>query len=132
MCCTSTFSCITTMAPNFTMFFIYSMFILKYFIKKQLSTFEFWYELGFSFVNNFIFFFLKLFVFIACSLKYPQNFFIESLPLYTSCLFSLLSNDDFVDIEKLEGTCSLTFVVDEFSGLFFHPSIFSIKHSRSS
>ena len=43
----------------------------------------------------------------------------------------MLLNDDIVDIEKLDGMCSLTFVVDEFSGLFLHPSIFSIKHSRS-
>ena len=40
-------------------------------------------------------------------------------------------NDDIVDIEKLDGICSTTFVVDEFSGLFLPPSIFSIKHSRS-
>ena len=40
-------------------------------------------------------------------------------------------NDDIVDIEKPDGICLPTFVVDEFSGLFLHPSIFSIKHSRS-
>ena len=39
--------------------------------------------------------------------------------------------DDIVDNEKPDGICSLTFVVDEFSGLFFHPSIFPIIHSRS-
>ena len=39
--------------------------------------------------------------------------------------------DDIVDIEKSEGTNSRTFVVDEFSVLFLHPLIFSIKHSRS-
>ena len=43
----------------------------------------------------------------------------------------MLLNDDIVDIEKSDGICSLTFDVDEFSGLFLHPSIFSIKHSRS-
>ena len=37
-----------------------------------------------------------------------------------------------VDIEKLDGICSLTFVMSEFSGLFLYPSVFSIKHSRSS
>ena len=40
-------------------------------------------------------------------------------------------NDDTVDIEKPDGICSLAFVADECSGLFLHPSIFSIKHSRS-
>ena len=57
----------------------------------------------------------KIIIFIACSLKDSQNFFIQSLPLYTSCLFSMVLNDDIVDIEKSDGTCSLTFVVDEFS-----------------
>ena len=40
-------------------------------------------------------------------------------------------NDDIVDIEKADRICSLTFVVDNFSGLFLHPSIFSIKDFRS-
>ena len=39
-------------------------------------------------------------------------------------------NDDIADIKKPDGICSLTFVVNEFSGLFLHPSIFSIIHSR--
>ena len=43
----------------------------------------------------------------------------------------MLLNDDIVHIEKPDGKCSSTFVVGEFSGLFLHPSIFSIKHSRS-
>ena len=57
-------------------------------------------------------------IFIACSLKDLQNFFIESLLLYTSCLYSMLLNEDVVDIEKPNGTCSLTLVKDEISGLF--------------
>ena len=40
-------------------------------------------------------------------------------------------NDDIADIEKPDGICLLTFAVDEFSGLFLHPSIFSIISSRS-
>ena len=42
-----------------------------------------------------------------------------------------LLNDDIVDTEKPDGICSPTFVVDELAGLMLHPSIFSIKHSRS-
>ena len=45
-------------------------------------------------------------------------------------LISMLLNDDIVDIEKPELMCLSTFVVDEFTGLFLHPSVFSIKHSR--
>ena len=55
----------------------------------------------------------------------------QSLTLYTLCLFSIHLIDDIVDIEKPDGICSLTFVVDDFSGLFSHPSIFTIKDSKS-
>ena len=40
-------------------------------------------------------------------------------------------NDDIVDIEKPNGVCSPILGLDEFSGLFLHPSIFFIKHSKS-
>ena len=42
----------------------------------------------------------------------------------------MLLNEDIVDFEKTDGKILLTFVVDEFSGLSLHPSIFSIIHSR--
>ena len=38
----------------------------------------------------------------------------------------MLLNEEIVDIEKSDGICLLTFVVDEFSGLFLYPSIFCI------
>ena len=41
----------------------------------------------------------------------------------------MLLNDNIVDIENTDGTCLLTSVVDQFSGLFLHPSIFSIINS---
>ena len=50
-----------------------------------------------------IFFFLKLIIFIACSLKNSQNFFMQSLPIYTSWLFSMLLNEDIIHIEKPDG-----------------------------
>ena len=56
----------------------------------------------------------------------------QSLPLYASFLFSMFLNNSIVDIGKPDGICSPTFVVDEFSGFYLHPSIFSIKHSISS
>ena len=43
----------------------------------------------------------------------------------------MLLNENIVDTEESNGICLLTFVVDEFSGLFLHSSIFSIIHSRS-
>ena len=66
-----------------------------------------------------------------CSVKDLQNFLMQSLPLYASCFFSMLLIDDIVDIEKPDEICLPTFVVDEFPGLFLHPSIFNIKHARS-
>ena len=65
------------------------------------------------------------------SIKTLTNFFMQSLPLYTSCLFSMLQNEDIVDIEKPDEICSLTFVVGEFSELFLDPSIVSIINSGS-
>ena len=93
--------------------------------------FAFSYDSFCSFVNNYIFFFLKLIIFIACSLEDSQNFLMQSLPLYTSFLFSMLLKDDIVHIQKSDGICSPTFVENEFPGLFLHPSFFCIKHSRS-
>ena len=43
----------------------------------------------------------------------------------------MLLKEDIVDIEKPDGICLLTFVVDEFPGLFLHPSVFFMIHSRS-
>ena len=43
----------------------------------------------------------------------------------------MLLNDDIVEIEKPDEISFLTFVVNEFSRLFLHQSIFSIKNSRS-
>ena len=43
----------------------------------------------------------------------------------------MLLNENTADIEKPDGICSLTFAADDFSGLFLHPSIFSITNSRS-
>ena len=74
------------------------------------------------------FFFLKLIIFVACFFKYLRNFFIQFLPLYTSCSFSIFLNEDTIDIEKPDGICWLTFVVDKFYGLFLPRSIFSIMH----
>ena len=59
------------------------------------------------------FLFLKLIIFIDRSLENSQNFFMQSLPLYPSCLFSMLLNEDILEIEKPDGTFSLTFVVDK-------------------
>ena len=88
--------------------------------------FLFLYDSYCSFVNNFIFFLIKLIIFVVCSLKDSQNSFMLSLPLYKSCLFPLFF--DLADTKKPDVICLLTFVVDEFSGLFLHLSIFSVKH----
>ena len=43
----------------------------------------------------------------------------------------MLLNNDFADIEKPDEICLLTFVVEEFSELFLHTSVFSIVNSIS-
>ena len=75
--------------------------------------------------------FFKLIIFIVSSLKDLQNFFMQSLPLYTSCLFSMLLNDDIVEIEKSWWNmftylcCSLIF------GIIFASINLSIINSRA-
>ena len=76
-------------------------------------------------------FFLFEINYFDCSLKNLQNFFMQYSPLYTSCLLSMLLNEVIAGIEKPGGICSRTFVQNEFSGLFLHPSMFLIMHSRS-
>ena len=71
--------------------------------------FAFSYDFYCFFINKLIFFFLKLIIFIDCSLNNLQNLFIQSLPLYTSCLFFMLLYEDIVDIEKPDGICSLAY-----------------------
>ena len=58
------------------------------------------------------FFFLKLSSFRA--FLRIHNFFIQSLPMYKSCSLSMLLNEGIANIEKPDGICSLTFVVDEY------------------
>ena len=76
------------------------------------------------------FFFLNLIHFIACFLKDPKNFFMQSLPLYTSCLYFRSSNDDMVNIEKSNGICSPTFVLDKFSELSLYLSIVLLNNQN--
>ena len=105
-------------SPNFPIFFFFFSFC------------AFSYNSCCSFVNNLIFLFLKLIIFVSCSLKHSQYFFVLcNLELWIHHAY-FLCYDDFEDIEKLDGICLPTVVVDKFSGLFLHPSIFFVKHSR--
>ena len=90
-------------APLYSPVYLFSNISLQI-----IKTFVFSYDSCYSFVNNFIFLFLKLIIFIACFVKDSQNCFIQSLPLYASFLFSMILNDDTVDIEKPDGIFSLT------------------------
>ena len=127
---TCIFPCIMRMISNVSIFFFLSSTYFQIFIYKYNRF------LPLDIIHTALllivfFFFLKLIIFIACSLKYSQNFFMEFWLLHKSCSFYMLQNDDIVDIEKHDRVSSLTFLVDEFPGLFFYPSIFRIIHSRS-
>ena len=74
--------------------------------------FAFLYDFCRSFVQVIISFFLKLIISVACYLRDSQNFFMQSLSLLTSCLFSIFSIDDIIDMEKPEGICLPTSLVD--------------------
>ena len=67
-------------------------------------------------VNNNILFFSNLIIFVACSFRELHKFFIQSSPGYKLCLFSYFVYS--------QGISSLVFVVEYFSGLFRHLSIF--------
>ena len=43
----------------------------------------------------------------------------------------MILNNDILEFEKNDGISFPTFDVNELTGLFLHPSIYSIKHSRS-
>ena len=79
------------------------------------------------FVEGRISFFSKLITFVACFLTEVQNFFLQSSPRYKSFLLSTLSKTHIVNIECLRVICSPIFVVEGFSGLFAHPSVFLIS-----
>ena len=64
--------------------------------------------------------FLKSVISITCFLKDSQNFFMQYLPLNTLRLFSVILNDDIVDIKKAYEMCLPNFVVHEFIGLSLH------------
>ena len=106
MCRTSKFSCIMTMISDFTIFF--QIYLSKFYFEtsKIEQNFAFSYDFCNSFVNNFSF--LKLIIFIACSLKNSHNFFVESLPFYIMCVFypcKLWFFKNILDIEKPDGIC---------------------------
>ena len=118
MCSTSIFTCIMTIICTFTIIFIFSILSSK-FSMEILQFFALLYNSCCSYVNNFIFFFLKLIIFIASSLNHSQFFFMESLPMYASFLFSMSLNGDIAGIEKHDIKCLPTFVGDGFSGFLF-------------
>ena len=128
MCSSSVFTCIMTVISIWYLGYFKYIFKLFFTNISLQHIFAFLYDYCCSFVNDFMFIFVKCIFFIVCSRKDLQNFFMQSRPLYTSCLFFMSLNDDIVDIEKPDEICSLTFVLDELSGLFIYPSMFSIKH----
>ena len=125
----SIFTCVMTMVPTF-MIFLSLLYLSSYFRLQMQQNLSFSYGFCCSFVNNFFLCLLKLIIFIGYSLQDSQNLFIQFLILYTSRLFSLYLYKHIMDIEKPHGICSRTLVVDNFWGLFLHPSIFSINDSR--
>ena len=119
-----------TMFFNFMLIFVIAVFMFEPFLQlKQI--FDFSYDSCCFFVNGIIYFFSKLAIFNACTLKDSQNIFWQSSYLYKSCLFSIPSNVHIVDNKYQQGICSHNFVVRDFSGLCLHSSTFLIKDSGS-
>ena len=64
--------------------YVFSIFFYKY------KTFLHFQMIPSALLLITFFILLKLIIFLACSLKNSQNIFIQSFPLYTSCLFSII------------------------------------------
>ena len=113
---------------NFTIIFIIRAFIFELFCKNR----------RFLFFHAIPAVFFEWYYFLICKVNYlhcvlTQRFTkpFQSSPLYTSRLFSIPSNTHIVDTKCQQGICSPSLVVDDFSGLFLHPSTVLIKDSRS-
>ena len=131
MCSISILPCIMKMISNFTIFFIFYLSnIYFYFLSfvSKYKIFEFSYDSCCSFVNNFIFNF-KI-IFIGCSIKNSQNFFMHCLPLYISCLSCHTSKGRYCKHWKTWWNM-LTYLWCRLdSELFLHLSAFSVIDSR--
>ena len=94
MCSTSLFLYITTMISNVRIFFYLSNIYFKIFLYKYNRVLNFhMIPAAILSLTSFLSF-LKFILFTTCSLKDWETFFIQSLPLYTSCLFSTILNHD--------------------------------------
>ena len=102
-----------------TLFFIYSRFCFSY--DSCCS----------SFFSCIIFVFLKLVILIVCSLKESKQFCMQLSSLYTSCVFSILTNSQIIGIEYLQGIYSSPLVMNEFPGSVLYPSTFLILPFKS-
>ena len=103
---------IMTMISNFTIIFIFQIFSFKYNRFLHFHMFPVALLLIISF-------FLKLIIPIARSRKNLQNFFIQSLPLYTPCSFFMLLNDDIAEIKNLTEYVCLLFLYMNFQDYFY-------------
>ena len=74
-------------------------------------------------------FFLKkiTIILLALFLYICKTLFMQYLPLHSSYSFFVSLNDLILGIEKADRTYSVSFVTEDFSGLFLHPSISFIK-----
>ena len=127
MCSTSIFHFIMAMASTFRIFFFFGNIYFYISFLQICQVFAVRMIPAALLLTILIFFFLKLTAYIGRFLKNSQNFFIQSLPLYTSCLFSMLLNEHIVESEKPDEVCLLTFVPDEFLGLSLHSSSISLS-----
>ena len=64
-------------------------------------------------------------------LKAYKTFFIQSFPRYKVCLFLIWSNPQIAGTEYPQKICSPAFLVEDFRGLFAHPSFLLTNHSSS-
>ena len=135
MCCDSIFTCIMTMIFDFSIIFIFTKLVLGFVFLKYNILLRFDLVLILLLLTVTFFSFQNHLYFLRVALKKYKTF---SYNLFNNIKHDCFLYDQITKlltsveiVQYLQRICSPIFVVEEFSGLFVHPSIFLIKGTMS-
>ena len=118
MCSTYIFACIMTLISNFMIIFIFQIFFFLIFLYKYKRF------LYFRMIPAALLLMTSFFSPLRVFWKIHQNFFIQSLPLHLSCLFSMFLNDDIIDIDIIKLDVHLLLLWINFQNYLYIHQIF--------
>ena len=132
MCSISILPCIMKMISNFTIFFIFQIFIFIFeVLLANIRFLNFHMILAALLLITSFFFYFKINYFHWVFYCFSQNFFMHCLLLYISCLSYHTSKGRYCRHWKTWWNMLTYFWCRLDSELFLHLSVFSIIHSRS-